>query len=458
MFSRFFAFFRGRKILNKTMSALDLIREKAVRIGGEAEVAEEILALVGDARFVLIGEASHGTHEFYRYRAEITKRLIAEKGFAAVAVEADFPDAYRVNRFVRSEGDDRSAEESLGEFQRFPLWMWRNTEVLDFVEWLRAHNDRLAIDEKVGFYGIDLYSLHSSMDAVLGYLEKVDREAAQRARYRYSCFEHFGEDAQHYGYAASFDLSKSCEDEAVNQLVDLQRRALSYINRDGFVARDEYFFAEQNARLVINAEEYYREMFRGRVSSWNLRDRHMAETLTALAAHLEVQNQPPKVVVWAHNSHLGDARATDMRERGEWNVGQLIREQFPEETVSLGFTTFTGTVTATSNWDEPAQLKRVREGLNNSYERLFHQAGAGDFFLDLRGPEITEAFRGGLLERAIGVIYRPGTERVSHYFKADLPRQFDGIIHFDTTRAVEPLDKVASWQHTDAPETFPEGI
>jgi erythromycin esterase-like protein len=439
-------------------SGIETIREKAVPLEDLSRAADEVLALVGDARFVLIGEASHGTHEFYQYRAEITKRLIAEKNFAAVAVEADFPDAYRINRYVRGVGGDQTAEESLGEFQRFPLWMWRNTEVVEFVRWLRAHNDALGVEEKAGFYGIDLYSLHSSMEAVLKYLEAVDKEAAQRARYRYSCFNAFGEDAQHYGYAASFDVSKSCEDEAVNQLVELQKKAFNYMNRDGFVARDEYFYAEQNARLVINAEEYYREMFRGRVSSWNLRDRHMAETLTALAAHLESAGQAAKIVVWAHNSHLGDARATDMRARGEWNVGQLMREEFPDETVNIGFTTFTGTVTATDEWDEPAQLKKVREGLNNSYERLFHQIGVPNFFLNLRDEETRSAFRGELLERAIGVIYRPETERVSHYFYCDLPRQFDGVIHFDRTRALEPLDRVASWTHDDAPETFPEGI
>ena len=440
------------------MSATQLIREKAVRLKTVGDVTDALLALVGDARFVLIGEASHGTHEFYKYRAEITKRLITEKNFAAVAVEADFPDAYRINRFVRGTSQDQTAEESLSNFQRFPLWMWRNRVVLEFVEWLKKHNDQFGINEKIGFYGIDLYSLHSSMAEVLKYLNDVDKEAARRARYRYSCFEDYGEDAQHYGYAASFDLSKSCETQAVNQLVELRLKAFNYMNRDGFVARDEYFFAEQNARLVINAEEYYREMFRGRVSSWNLRDRHMTETLTALAAHLEMQKRPPKIVVWAHNSHLGDARATDMQARGEWNVGQLVREQFPGETINIGFTTFTGTVTATSNWDEPAQLKPVREGLNNSFERLFHQIGESAFFLNLRDEEIKNLLREKLLERAIGVIYRPETERVSHYFYTELPRQFDGVIHFDVTRALEPLDKVASWTHEDMPETFPEGI
>jgi erythromycin esterase-like protein len=439
------------------MEMIETIRKEAVALNGARDVPDEIMALVGDARFVLLGEASHGTHEFYRSRAAITKRLIAEKGFSAVAVEADFPDAYRINRFVRGIGNDRTAEDALGEFARFPLWMWRNTEVLDFVEWLKSHNDKLDINEKAGFYGIDLYSLHASMAAVLKYLDAVDQEAARRARYRYACFNAFGEDAQHYGYAASYDLSKSCEEEAVNQLVELQKKAFNYMNRDGFVARDEYFYAEQNARLVRDAEEYYREMFRGRVSSWNLRDRHMAETLAALAAHLENQNQAPKIVVWAHNSHLGDARATDMRARGEWNVGQLVREQFSEETVNIGFTTFAGTVTATDNWDEPAKLKKVREGLNNSYERLFHRTGVPDFFLNLRDRATRAAFRGELLERAIGVIYRPETERASHYFYAALPRQFDGVIHFDTTHALEPLDKVASRSDEDVPETFPEG-
>jgi erythromycin esterase-like protein len=437
---------------------VEKIREKAVVLDGTSHVSEEVLELVGNARFVLIGEASHGTHEFYKYRAELTKRLIAEKDFCAVAVEADFPDAYRVNRYVRGLGKDTTANEALSDFERFPLWMWRNADVLDFVGWLKNYNDNKSQNLQAGFYGLDLYSLHASMRSVLDYLDKVDPEAAKRARYRYSCFEDFGEDAQSYGYAASFDLRFSCEDEAVNQLVELRRRAAEYANRDGFVARDEYFFAEQNARLVKNAEEYYRQMFQGRVSSWNLRDRHMTETLHALAAHLEAEKQSAKIVVWAHNSHLGDARATYMGERGEWNVGQLVREKYNDAAILIGFTTYTGTVTAASNWDEPAQLKKVRPGMKNSYELLFHETGIPRFFLNLRDSEIQELLRRTLLERAIGVIYRPETERVSHYFEARLSEQFDGVIHFDETRALEPLDKVPSWKHEDVPETFPEGI
>lgn len=438
---------------------IEKIQEKAVRLNGTGDVVDEILTLVGDARFALIGEASHGTHEFYKYRAEITKRLIEEKEFSAVAVEADFPDAYRVNRYVRGLGKDKTADDALCDFKRFPLWMWRNIDVLDFVGWLRLYNEKQTSEKsKAGFYGIDLYSLHASMEAVTEYLDKVDPEAAKRARYRYSCFDHFGDDAQSYGYAASYDMKFSCQDEVINQLIELRRRAAEYANRDGFVARDEYFFAEQNARLVKNAEEYYRQMFRGRVSSWNLRDRHMTETLVALAAHLKSENQSGKIVVWAHNSHLGDARATYMGEQGEWNVGQLVREQFPHETISIGFTTYTGTVTAASNWDEPAQLKKVRPGMQNSYELLFHETEIPNFFLSLREQKTKELLRKPLLERAIGVIYRPETERVSHYFDARLSEQFDGIIHFDGTRALEPIDKVSSWTHEDVPETFPEGI
>ena len=443
------------------MKIEDLVRvvaAKAVRLEGSSHVADEVIALCDHADFVLLGEASHGTHEFYRCRAEITKRLISEKGFTAIAVEADFPDAYRVNRYVQGGSRDQTAEESLENFRRYPLWMWRNADVVDLVGWLRAHNERLDPGRRVGFYGIDLYSLHASMAAVLDYLDKTDAGAASRARYRYSCFEAFGEDPQHYGYTASFDLSSSCQEEAVRQLVELRQHAADYMNRDGFVARDEYFYAEQNARLVKNAEEYYREMFRGRVSSWNLRDRHMTETLVALSMHFATQRRVPKIVVWAHNSHLGDARATDMGERGEWNVGQLMRQNFPQHVVNIGFTTFTGTVTATSNWDEPAQIKRVIPGLEGSYEDLFHRTGIPGFFLDIRDLELSAALARPRLQRAIGVIYRPETERVSHYFSADLPRQFDGLIHFDVTRAVEPIDRVASWSHEDVPETFPAGV
>lgn len=437
----------------------EAVRQTAHPLTGTATDYDPLLNLVGDARFVLLGEASHGTHEFYRARAQITKRLIVEKGFTAVAVEADWPDAYRVNRYVRGAGDDASGTEALAGFQRFPTWMWRNADVLDFVGWLRAYNDDLPIGgAQVGFYGLDLYSLYTSITAVLGYLDKVDPEAARRARYRYGCFEHFGEDSQAYGYAAAFDLSQSCEDDVVVQLRELQHHAAEYARRDGRLAADEFFYAEQNARLVKNAEEYYRAMFCGRVASWNLRDQHMAETLDALATYLGRQGERARVVVWAHNSHIGDARATELGEQGELNIGQLARERYGRDAVLVGFSTYSGTVTAAADWDGPAERKRVRPALPGSYEALFHHTALPVFLLPLRGDgRAVAGLRAPRLERAIGVIYRPQTERVSHYFAARLPEQFDAVLHFDETRAVEPLERVAPWETGEAPETFPSG-
>ena len=435
----------------------DVVRAAAHPLVGEIDDYDPLLNLIGDASLVLIGEASHGTHEFYRERAQITKRLIKEKGFAAVAVEADWPDAYRVNRYVRGLGSDADAVEALAGFKRFPAWMWRNADVLDFVGWLRTHNDDLAPHAaKVGFYGLDLYSLHSSIAAVLDYLDRIDPDAAQRARERYACFDHFGSDEQAYGYATGLGIAKSCEEEVVSQLVELHRRAAEYARRDGRIAADEYFYASQNARLVLNAERYYRSMFRGRVSSWNLRDRHMVETLESLRQYLGAQ---AKIVVWAHNSHLGDARATSMGQEGEWNVGQIVRELHDRDAVLVGLTTHHGTVTAASNWDGPAERKRVRPALVNSYEALFHDVSIPRFFLTLRNMgHATSALNEPLLERAIGVIYRPETERASHYFQARLSPQFDAVIHFDETRAVEPLERTVEWQEGEVPETFPTGI
>ncbi|MDP9349521.1 MAG: erythromycin esterase family protein, partial [Gemmatimonadota bacterium] len=428
-----------------------LIRRAAVPLTGHATDHDALMEMVGDARVVLLGEATHGTHEFYHERARITQRLIDEKGFTAVAVEADWPDAYRVNRYVRGIGDDASPNEALSDFKRFPTWMWRNVDVLNLVGWLREYNDSLAEGKpKVGFYGLDLYSLYSSIEAVVHYLDEVDPEAARRARRRYACFEHFGEDSQAYGYSAELGIAPSCEEEAVRQLRELRERA-------GELARgvpdDEHFYAEQNARLVKNAEEYYRSMFRGRVSSWNLRDCHMADTLEALLRHLAAKGQDARVVVWEHNSHIGDARATEMGEEGEWNVGQLARERWERDVVLVGFTTHTGTVTAASDWDEPPQLKRVRPALAGSYEALLHAVEIPRFFLPLRdGGALAEAFGEHRLERAIGVIYLPRSERVSHYFHARLARQFDAVIHVDETRAVEPLEINPEWRRGDTPE------
>jgi erythromycin esterase-like protein len=441
-------------------NVIDAINRTAHPLTGKGSDYDPLLQLIGDARLVLLGEATHGSHEFYDARAAITRRLIEEKGFHAVAVEADWPDAYRVNRYAAGQGADHTALAALGGFRRFPTWMWCNSEVLAFVDWLHAYNGGLgASAATIGFYGLDLYSLRASIRSVLRYLDQVDPLAAARARSRYACFDHFGEDTQQYGYAASLGLSRSCENEVVEQLVDLQVRAPEYAHRDGFVGQDEFFFAEQNARLVKNAEAYYRLMFRDRISSWNLRDQHMAETLEALAQHLERQlRTPAKIVVWEHNSHLGDARATQMGEAGEWNVGQLVRERFSTAAALIGFTTHHGTVTAASDWGAPAERKRVRPALDGSFEALFHQSEVPRFMLNVRADAVRDHLALPRLERAIGVIYRPESERVSHYFTARLSEQFDAVLHFDETRAVEPLERTAQWDTGEVPETYPTGM
>jgi erythromycin esterase-like protein len=435
------------------------LREAAHPLVGAPGDFDPLLALVGDARYVALGEASHGTHEFYRIRAEITKRLIREKGFTSVAVEADWPDAYRVNRYVQGRGPDRDAVEALAGFRRFPQWMWRNADVLDFIGWLRAHNDGLPAARQAGFFGLDLYSLHASMEAVLRYLEIVDPAAAQRAHQRYACFDHYGGDPQEYGYAAGFGLGPSCETQVIEQLTELRRSAAEYARRDGRLEPDDLFFAEQNARLVQNAERYYRAMFGSRVASWNLRDRHMAETLDALVAFQAGRGRQEKVVLWAHNSHLGDARATEMGAGGELNVGQLVRQRYGRSASLIGFLTYQGTVTAASDWDQPAERKMVRPALPESYEALLHSTGLRNFFLDLTAPDplMVELAR-PRLERAIGVVYRPDTERSSHYFHASLPQQFDAVLYYDLTRAVEPLERTGQWDVGEVPETYPTAL
>lgn len=444
-----------------TRTETDLIggvRRHLQPLSDSARDYDSLLQLIAPARFALLGEASHGTQDFYCERIRITQRLIAEQGFTAVAVEADWPDAWRVNRYVRGLSDDRDAVAALSGFQRFPAWMWRNTEVRDFVEWLRDYNSGRGQRSQVGFYGIDLYSLFASMQAVLAYLDGTDPEAARRARARYACFDHAREDSQAYGYGASYGLTPSCEDEAVQQLREMNRLAAAVQPTLG-LERDEAFFAQQNARLVRNAEEYYRTMFRGRVSSWNLRDSHMVETLQALDRHLGADGRAPRFAVWAHNSHLGDASATEMGDQGEWNVGQLVRDRYGADAVLVGFSTHHGWVTAATDWDDPPQRKRVREGLPGSWEDVLHQAGAGRFLLQLRDNESLRSLAAPRrLQRAIGVIYRPDTERQSHYFHTRLPDQFDALIHIDETCALEPLDKGRVWVTDEPPETFPSGV
>jgi erythromycin esterase-like protein len=342
--------------------------------------------------------------------------------------------------------------------------MWRNEDVVEFVQWLRDYNDALPPGKpKTGFYGIDLYSLSRSIEAVVSYLDKVDPDAAARARARYACFDDFGDNPQVYGQMVSLGLAEDCENEVVGQLLELQQRAAELRDRDGRSGVDELFFAEQNARVARNAAAYYRSMFRGRVSSWNLRDQHMADTIDSLIPHLREQDGHARIAVWAHNSHLGDARATEMGVVGELNVGQLMRERHPNETYGIGLTTYEGTVAAATEWDNPARRRRVLPALSGSYEDLLHQASAiaeADLMLDLRTQnKVIETLAEPRLERAIGVIYKPETERFSHYFHAILPKQFDTVLHLDRTSAVQPIDPDPGFEAPDeTPETWPFGV
>ncbi|OYW31249.1 MAG: erythromycin esterase [Chthoniobacter sp. 12-60-6] len=434
------------------------IRQAAREISSARNTYDALVDLAGDADLVLIGEATHGTQEFYAIRAELTRRLIAEKGFRAVSIEGDWPDTFRVHRYVTGRGDDTSAAEALGGFQRFPSWMWRNTVVVEFVEWLRHWNERASDGHGLtGFYGMDLYSMHTSIESVLRYLEKVDPQAAQRARCRYACFEHFSTEPQEYGRATVRQGREPCEDEVVSQLVELRQKQAMLIHCNGRLAREDFFSAEQNARLVMNAERYYRSMFYGRDESWNLRDTHMFETLEELRMHLG--NGRGRIVVWAHNSHLGDARATEMGKRGELNVGQLVRSRSGDRSFSIGFSTYSGSVTAANDWGGPAQRKDVRPGMPGSYEELFHATGLPRFWLNLQeSNEATRLLEEPRLQRAIGVIYRPQTERWSHYFHASMPRQFSAVIHLDETHALTPLERDSRWDVGEYPETYPSAL
>ena len=409
---------------------------------------EPLLHRIGSARVVLIGEASHGTSEFYRMRARITQRLIEAKGFGIVAAEADWPDAARIDNYVRHREVPPSEWTA---FARFPTWMWRNEETRDFVDWLHTRNSSLDNSQRTAFYGLDLYSLYTSVRAVIAYLESVDSDLAAVARQRYGCLSPWEADPAAYGRAALRGSYHKCEQAVAHILTELLQKRQAYGLRDG----ERFFDAAQNARLVTNAEEYYRIMYYGSRASWNHRDSHMFETLKNALAH---HGGKSKAVVWAHNSHVGDAAATEMGRRGEHNIGQLCRKHFGKACYSIGLGTNDGTVAAASGWDEPMQVMQVRSAHAQSYERLFHMTGTPGLLLPLsqaRSVELRDKLERPRLERAIGVIYRPESELASHYFEAVLPRQFNEYIWIDRTSAVKPFD-VAELQ--GLPDTYPFGV
>ncbi len=409
---------------------------------------DSLLDRIGDARVVLIGESSHGTSEFYRMRELITRELIKQKEFTFVGIEGDWPDAARIDHYVRQF---EYPPTEWTAFARFPTWMWRNREVREFVDWLRHHNTEMKADRRVAFYGLDLYSLHRSIHLVLDYLNDVDPDTAKIARLRYGCLSPWESDPATYGHAALSGTYKSCEKEVVKMLADLLEKQPDYTARDG----ERYLDAVQNAKLVANAEKYYRLMYYGSRASWNLRDGHMFSTLNSL---LQFHEPGSKAVVWAHNSHIGNSNATEMSYRGEINIGQLCRNQFGTDCYSIGMGTHTGTVAAASEWKSPMEVMDVVPSLPQSYERLFHESDAPKFLLPLTKPkcqDVRDELTPRRLQRAIGVIYRPTTELASHYFEACLPEQFDEWIWFDQTTAVTPF-KTTELQ--GMPDTYPFGI
>lgn len=436
----------------RTSTALTAQVRELARPLRSPEDLDPLLDLIGDSHFVLLGEASHGTADYYDWRAAISRRLITEKGFSFIAVEGDWPDCYRVNRFVKGlDSASESAREVLHAFERWPTWMWANREVVALADWLRQHNKGLPDNRKVGFYGLDVYSLWDSLYAVMAYLQRHDPDALPTAWRAFRCFEPYGEDVQEYARATRF-VPNSCEDEVVALLQELRRKTQAFPD-DG---REAHFAAEQNALVLRNAEAYYRMMVRGGSSTWNLRDRHMTETLERLMQHHGPQ---ARGIVWEHNTHIGDARFTDMADEGEFNVGQLVRERHGDEGVVLvGFGSYQGSVIAGRQWEAPMERMPVPPAREQSWEDVLHRTIADDALLLLstgpRSPDLLQP-RG---HRAIGVVYHPEFERHGNYVPTVLPHRYDAFLYLDTTQALHPLHEVQPHEEGEVPETYPTGV
>ncbi|KAK9805590.1 hypothetical protein WJX72_006608 [[Myrmecia] bisecta] len=460
----------------------DVVRDHALSpVAGKDDLQKLVAAIPEDVRFVLMGESSHGTHEWYTTRAELTKLLVQQRGFHALATEADFPDQFRVNMYARGlSKDDMTSTDALHNFKRFPQWMWRNDEWDHMVSWINGYNRATGmagnLDKAggVGVYGMDVYSMHASSRIVINFLDEVDPEAGKRARQRYACFDRFGKDAINYAFQFAAG-GASCEQQVLQVLMDVIQKAACYDQKDdsGVLAAEKKFSAVCNARIVKDAEEYYRQMFfSSQALTWNIRDTHMVDTVKMIEDHLanDYHVAAPKIIIWAHNSHISDARASDMgRSRGEVNVGQIMRQEYGNEAYNIGFLTHRGSVAAADEWDQPVRRKTLRPSMEGSYERLMHDTGLPSLALDIRNaaPELNEALKGPKLQRFVGVIYLPKTERQSHYSRSWLPEQYDMVVHVDKTKALHPLETETSWdkgeglegeEFREPPETYPFGV
>lgn len=424
---------------NQQSSLINTIRNTVNPLSNDPKSYYPLLDRIADAHFVLLGEATHGTSQFYAARAQITSLLIKEKGFNVIAVEADFPEVQPINQFLKDSQFRKSTAESLDGFKRFPIWMWKNKEMLSFIEQLKDINLQKPPEKKIAFYGMDLYSMYSSIEAVISYLDKVDPDAAQMAKKRYACFYRYGSDDDSYGQAMSY-VKENCQKQVVDQLIELQKKRNEYLQENSLQGNEELFYAEQNAKVAKDAEQYYREMFSRRVKTWNLRDLHMADMVDEVSNHVKKISGTSKIVVWAHNSHVGNALATEFSESEELSLGQLVLFRHWGDAYLVGLTTYNGTVAAASQWGAKVEKKTLNPALDGSYEELFHNTDIKSFMLDFNDlPSDLNTFKQNHLERSVGVVYTPESERVSHYFNARMADQFHAVIHIDHTSAVEPL-------------------
>lgn len=452
------------KKLNQEPRLVEAIRKHAIPLKGKTSDYEDIISAANDKIFVMIGCTTHGTTEFYRSRADITELLIKELNFDAIAIEADWQGTSRMNNFIKYLSNE-SASTALSDFNQFPTWLWRNKEIVNFIEWLRNYNATHRKPGKgnaapVSIYGIDLYGMKSSINALLDYLDKIDSVAARRARRRFKCLENFISPHSSEARLSEIRIDNSCAQDAAMQLCELRHNAAEYIKKEILESENAYFQAKQNASLIHYAEEYYRSIAQGDPDSWNIRNKYMFETLENLADHLAKRlGRAPRIVVWAHNAHIGNARATEMYKRGEFNIGQLIKDRYKDKSLLIGITCSNGTVLAADNWDNPGQIQKMNAPLSDSYEGLFYGIKNRGFLLDLRDNNTAVA---GLmvprLQRSIGVIYKPKTERYSHYSEVCLPEQFDFLLHFYETTAIEPLDTQTRKYYSEYGETYPSGL
>lgn len=441
-------YFTEKAVLNEK-EVIKNINEYSYTLSNKTDLSP-LFKKIGDARIVMLGEASHGTHEFYTWRSFISRKLIEEKNFNFIAVEGDWPDCYKINRYIKNYKDaGTNSKDVLQQFKRWPTWMWANWEILELMDWLKEHNSSLPFNERIGFYGLDVYSLWESMEAIMQYLIRVDKKALEIAKEAFECFEPYRkEEGKSYARASQF-VPEICQDEVLTLLKEIQQRLPHY---DGDY--ENAFSTEQNALIAVNAEKYYRAMIRGGPHSWNVRDGHMEETLCRL---LELHGKNSKAIIWEHNTHIGDARATDMADEGMFNIGELARMKHNDKGVVLiGFGTYSGSVIAGRSWGAPMKQLNVPAARTGSWEYLLREASKENKLLIMDDFMTATLLENHIGHRAIGVVFNPEYERLGNYVPTILPMRYDAFIFLNETKALHPLHIIPDGHLV--PETYPFGI